>query len=553
MDIPEGYEDIESYDVQHLPIVAAFCDKIEICAIVDKALDCNMEASCGKIVKGLILNTLSGRDPLYRVEEYFSHQDVELLVGKGTESSAFSDDNIGRVLDRIFSYGTSKLFSEISLEAVKKFNIGTTQIHHDTTSVSVWGAYENSKYDGSPFEITLGHSKDKRPDLAQFVVSLLTAEKDLPLETRIYSGNEDDKTISAGILKRISAYMADYGIDSQGFIYTGDCSMVTEENLVYMGGIENPKVKFISRMPATFSVVNTLIAEAVTKGNWVGIGKLSEEEKIQSAFYRSYEREISVGQNRFRAIVIHSDYYDKRKKKSIDKKILKDLESAKATVKKLTATSYHYKKDAEIAAQKVHLPKYHKLNITVEEKTIYKKGRPKNGIKEIADTLYILSCSIYPDEKMIKNLKDQAGCFVLITNVNKDKYPASKILAMYKEQHGIEKNFGFLKDPLIVNDLFLKKPERIEALGFILVISLLVWRLIERCLRSHIKEKNIKITGWDKKPTDRPTTFMMTTKFCSVHTLKKGNIRWLSRKISGVQRQYLDALGLSEKIFYKVL
>ena len=70
----------------------------------------------------------------------------------------------------------------------------------------------------------------------------------------------------------------------------------------------------------------------------------------------------------------------------------------------------------------------------------------------------------------------------MITNVNKDKYPAAEILKIYKEQHGIEKNFGFLKDPLIVNDLFLKKPERIEALGFILVISLLIWRLVERCL-----------------------------------------------------------------------
>ena len=136
--------------------------------------------------------------------------------------------------------------------------------------------------------------------------------------------------------------------------------------------------------------------------------------------------------------------------------------------------------------------------------------------------------------------------------MDKDRCFPGDILRIYKEQHGIEKNFGFLKDPLIVNDLFLKKTERIEALGFILVISLLIWRLVERCLRGYIKEKNITITGWDKKQTGRPTTFMMTTKFCSVHTLKKGDIRWLSRKISDVQRQYLDALGLSEEIFYTV-
>jgi hypothetical protein len=112
MDIPEGCEEIESYDARHVPVIAAFCDKMGLIAIVDKALDCNMDVSSGKMVKGLILNTLSGRDPLYRVKDYFSHQDTELLIGKGVDCSAFSDDNIGRVFDRIFSYGTSKLFSK---------------------------------------------------------------------------------------------------------------------------------------------------------------------------------------------------------------------------------------------------------------------------------------------------------------------------------------------------------------------------------------------------------------------------------------------------------
>jgi len=34
--------------------------------------------------------------------------------------------------------------------------------------------------------------------------------------------------------------------------------------------------------------------------------------------------------------------------------------------------------------------------------------------------------------------------------------------------------------------------------------------------------------------------------------LKKEDARWLSRKISNVQREYLDAMGLSEEIFYTV-
>ena len=44
-------------------------------------------------------------------------------------------------------------------------------------------------------------------------------------------------------------------------------------------------------------------------------------------------------------------------------------------------------------------------------------------------------------------------------------YSAEQILRTYKEQNAIEKNFSFLKDDQIVNALFLKRPERIEALG----------------------------------------------------------------------------------------
>jgi transposase len=54
-------------------------------------------------------------------------------------------------------------------------------------------------------------------------------------------------------------------------------------------------------------------------------------------------------------------------------------------------------------------------------------------------------------------------------------HQARDVLRAYKEQHGIEQNFAFLKDPLIVNSLFLKKPERIEALGLVLLWALLIW------------------------------------------------------------------------------
>ena len=62
MDIPDNYKDIESFDARHLPIIRAFCDKVNIFFIIDSALDTRMECSPGKIVTGLILDTLAGRN-----------------------------------------------------------------------------------------------------------------------------------------------------------------------------------------------------------------------------------------------------------------------------------------------------------------------------------------------------------------------------------------------------------------------------------------------------------------------------------------------------------
>ena len=407
------------------------------------------------------------------------------------KASFFSDDTIARVLDRIFLYGTQKLFSEISLNVVKEFNIDTAQVHHDTTSVNVWGDYINSEE--GPVEITNGYSKDMRPDLKQFIFSLLCAEKDIPIAAKIYSGNTDDKTISKNILGRISKHMAAYRTGQEGFVLVADSAIIDKENLKVMGGTgESQKIKFISRMPAIFKACSALIKEAVAKNMWDDIGKLSEQKK--SAYYKSYECKTCLDDKTYRTVVFHSDFYDARKLKRIEAEIEKDKKEAEKIQKKLTGIEFFCRKDAETQAGKEKPLKYHKLKWDCQEKKIYGRGRPKNSKKEVAELRYILNVSITLDDKLILKLKEQAGCFVLISNVSDDKYSATEILKIYKEQYGIEKNFGFLKDPLIVNDLFLKKPERIEALGFILVLSLLIWRLLERCTRKYIKEKNITIT-----------------------------------------------------------
>jgi hypothetical protein len=143
--------------------------------------------------------------------------------------------------------------------------------------------------------------------------------------------------------------------------------------------------------------------------------------------------------------------------------------------------------------------------------------------------------------------RDEAGCFVWLPNVptaGELAHRAGDVLRGDKNQHGIEQNFSFLKDPLIVNRLCLKKPERIEALELVLWLALLRWRRMERSLRHHVATTGTTMTGWDQKTTGRPTALMMVTKFSGLMVVKVDQQRHLTRALSSVQPQYRTALSV---------
>ena len=73
----------------------------------------------GLLVLGMVLDTLSGRSPLYHLETEFETADRELLFGEALPTEYFSDDNLGRVLDAIYRAGTQKGFSALAATAVE--------------------------------------------------------------------------------------------------------------------------------------------------------------------------------------------------------------------------------------------------------------------------------------------------------------------------------------------------------------------------------------------------------------------------------------------------
>jgi transposase len=457
-------------------------------------------------------------------------------------------------LDKIYETGTQKIFSQLSQNAVGGFQIETTGAHFDTTSITVYGDYAMTE---EPFKITYGYSKDKRPDLKQFLVEMLCVDRNIPLFGAARDGNASDKTLNNELLSNISKHMANHGLDKNLYVYVADSAFVTDDNLKKAG----ESTKFLSRLPATYKECRRAIQKAVQKSTWIDIGKLNETDDTQkrpAAYYKAFDTTVELNDKTYRAIVIHSSAHDKRRHKRIDKLLKKNKEDLKKMVKKVIAATYFCEADALAAAEKIsRIPgksDCYIIETSMRKEKKYRPGRPKKGEKRIADRVeYNLDISLIEDESKVNSLRQEAGCFVLLTNLNssseREQWGAKDLLRLYKSQSGVEQNFGFLKDPVIVNSIFLKKNSRIEVLGMILLISLLIWRLIERAMRLHLENEQIYITGWVKRKTKRPTSFMMTTKFHTVLVIKAGEQRLLAKPLKAVQLEYLNALGINPEIF----
>ena len=74
--------DLTFSEVRHLPIIKEFAKKIKLVETLDTMVDSQMELAPGVTVMAMVLDTLSGRTPLYRLEEFFQEKDVELILGQ---------------------------------------------------------------------------------------------------------------------------------------------------------------------------------------------------------------------------------------------------------------------------------------------------------------------------------------------------------------------------------------------------------------------------------------------------------------------------------------
>lgn len=513
-------QEIEIQNIDHLGIVAGIIDSIGIVEIINELIGVEKDekVNAGQVVKAMIINGLGFvSKPLYMFPEYFETIACEHLIGTGVKPEYLNDDKLGRVMDKLFIKGLDTIFFIIAVKAAKKFGVSLSTSHLDSSSIHVHGQYntslpevifENQKIGNnqeleeiavkSPKEITItyGYSRDHRPDLKQFIIEMIcSGDGDIPIFLKLASGNQADSSCFGQIAVE---YHKQLEVNS---LIVADSALYTESNLKMMSDLQ-----WLCRVPLSIKAAKSLIST------------IPESEFIDSTIpgYKLVSKTENYAGIEQRWLVVQSQERRESDLRKLTQKITKAESKAVLDLKKLSQERFACEADAIKALSKLSTQfKYHQIN---ESKVTPAKSNKKDSLNEIS---YQISATVCQDESKINTELLSAGRFIIATNVlDSQELSDDSMLREYKAQQSCERGFGFLKDPLFFADsIFLKSPERIESMGMIMGLCLLVYTLAQRQIRNALKESKSTIKNQLGKATNSPTLRWIFQCFHCIHLI----------------------------------
>ena len=185
--------------VAHLPLVLGVVRKLNVAALIDTFCPPHPAhvLSCGRGVEALLLAILDGHHALYKVGARLEERGMLPLLQAGLRRASLNDYRLGQILEALFAAQLNRVFGAIALNALEVYALSNPWLHQDTTTISLYGAYEEAIRSVAglvPPRPAYGHSKDGRDDLKQVLLSLGVSSDGLPLRMGLRDGNTSDST-----------------------------------------------------------------------------------------------------------------------------------------------------------------------------------------------------------------------------------------------------------------------------------------------------------------------------------------------------------------------
>jgi transposase len=519
--------------LNHLGIVAEVCREIGVADWLDQQEPGNrQQVSVGTATVAMVLNGLGfSNRRLYLAPQFFADKPVEHLLGPGILAEDLNDDCLGRTLDWLYAHDVTRLFAGVALRARRTFGIEVGRLHADTTSFAVHGQYafdlpemletpetlqaavrgaqeraspdapgeEDGEDTGAPtvIAVTYGYSRDHREDLKQWMLALVTSGEGAPQFLQPLDGNASDKRTLLEAVPALTQQLQASG-ETPG-VYVADSGLYSVENMTRLTATG---VQWVSRVPETSSAAQTLVQERLeTRDDW-------QHSADGTRHWWSHEQpDLPQGPERW--IVVRTQEGEERARATLQRQAQRDQEAWEQRLWHLGNQPFACAPDAEAALAKTcqRLPPWFVVAATVVAQEGYAaRGRPRKDAAPRPQAWQI-QARLTRDPVALEREALRRAAFIVGTNLlDVAAWPDAAVIAFYREQTVVERGFAFLKDPLfLASSVFVKRPERIMALAFVMTLCLLVYKLAEVRLRHRLAATAKTVPDQKGKPTARPT------------------------------------------------
>jgi transposase len=552
------------HPVAHLPLVLGVLRRLEVATLINGLIPPHPAhgLSCGRGAEALVLAILDGHHALYKVGKRLEERGMVTLLQPGLTRAALNDYRLGHILDALFAANLNQVFSAVALKAVEVYAIPTPWLHQDTTTIMLYGAYEDEPKSPEAPHPAYGHSKDGRDDLKQVLLSLgVSGDGGLPLRVGLRDGNRSDSVETPLAIEECLAL----GLDGvRGIV--ADSKAYSRRTL---GFCLEQGIGLVTLVPRTCAVRAELEAWAQQQLALPLLVEKPGRTKAEAprrwhgqSVMRQVEVEYSDGRvaaEALRFVVVHSSQLAQQQAQSYAAAQARETEAVAAHVRRVHARWFACRPDAEAAiaeyegrgqGRRGHRPRpwrYHTVRYGIMPETRHtrraRRGRPVKTDPPPTESGY----RVVVEVEVLRHPEEDNGWTVLATTVPPEEGPDTEILQAYQDQNTtVEPGFRWIKNPAAIAPVWLEKPERIAALAMLTVVGLLVYSIIQRQVRLYLLTHDQQVPG-NKGATATPTAAVVLSLFAHVALVQCQIADQEGEQVYGVQPHHLlccDALGL---------
>ena len=488
---------------------------------------------------------------------------LQALLPEPVGGKDFTDDRLADVLRYLSDDETwEQVEAALGQRLIQVYDLPQDTVRVDSTSVAVYHDAEGHTL------FRHGHSKDHRPDLAQFKVMLSTLDPlGMPIATLVTAGHRADDGLYIPAIQQAQAV-----IGQGGRLYIGDSKMSA---LAIRAFLQAHGDAYLAPLPQTEQVkqwLTQLLEPVWAKEQPLQSVRASEEEGARPSskllvlgFETTRQQEAQVHGQRVaweeRVLVVYSPPLARRARRGLQER-LRRAEEALQTLTPPRGRGRRQWDDLSALQEAVQtILKRHGveglLEVTyereVEQQFVRRYGdRPARTEERVRYIVHVRR-----NKEAIREARRRLGWRLYVVNASAERLSLEQAILGYRGAPRVERNFSRLKGrPLGLRPLYVQREDHAQGMARLMSLALRVLTLVEYVVRQRLKAGGECLTGLyagnPQRETARPTTERLLKAFrgitLTIVRLPDRTIRHMT-PLSETQRRILALLGFASSIY----